>query len=90
MVAGMLSASQTQDARHYLEQRWIAGTLPLESTQGTPIASIYGAPELDDLMEAIRPRVEYCTGLSLYPTYSYARVYRKGDQLLPHRDRATP
>jgi alkylated DNA repair dioxygenase AlkB len=88
MVAGMLSPSQTEEARRYLEGRWTAGTLLLENSQGTPIASIYGTPELDGLMETIRSRVEYCTGLLLYPTYSYARVYRNGDRLPPHRDRA--
>jgi hypothetical protein len=31
--------------------------------------------------------VEENTGLSLYPTYSYYRLYKPGDDLLPHTDR---
>jgi hypothetical protein len=33
------------------------------------------------------PAVEENTGLSLYPTYSYYRVYRNGSVLPPHTDR---
>ena len=39
------------------------------------------------LLEELRPAVEACTGLKLWPTYSYARLYRHGDELKPHRDR---
>ena len=36
----------------------------------------------------MRPAVEHCTGLRLYPTYSYGRLYKTGDALPKHRDRA--
>jgi hypothetical protein len=31
--------------------------------------------------------VENVTGLNLFPTYAYHRVYRNGDELKPHTDR---
>lgn len=50
-----------------------------------PVA--YGDPRLDELLERVRGRVEDTTGLSLWPTYSYLRVYKRGNQLKAHRDR---
>lgn len=45
----------------------------------------------DQLMESIllhlKPAVEFVSGLELLPTYSYYRVYRPGQELLPHVDR---
>lgn len=49
--------------------------------------SIYGDPLLDTLLEDLKPVFEKATGLSLLPTYSYARAYRPGDELKPHVDR---
>jgi hypothetical protein len=34
-------------------------------------------------MQDLSPSIEACTGLALWPTYSYARLYKHGDTLLP-------
>jgi len=47
----------------------------------------YGDPAFDGLLEYLRPRVEKSTSLALYPTYSYFRLYKRGDALKRHRDR---
>ncbi len=47
----------------------------------------YGDPAFDGLLEHLRPRVEKRSGLSLHPTYSYFRFYKRGDVLRRHRDR---
>lgn len=47
----------------------------------------YGDPTFDGLLEYLRPRVEERSGLALYPTYSYFRLYKRGDVLKRHRDR---
>jgi hypothetical protein len=46
----------------------------------------YGDPVTDRLLEQLLPKLEpaHC---SLLPTYSYWRVYRRGDCLKKHRDR---
>ena len=31
--------------------------------------------------------MEEVTGLKLYPAYTYARIYKKGDELKRHKDR---
>jgi hypothetical protein len=33
------------------------------------------------------PDMEKATGLKLYPAYTYARIYKKGDELKRHKDR---
>jgi hypothetical protein len=45
----------------------------------------------DFLMESLllqyKPIVEWATNLTLLPTYSFYRVYRRGQELIPHTDR---
>lgn len=47
----------------------------------------YGDLAFDGLLEHLRPRVEERSGLALHPTYSYFRLYKRGDVLRRHRDR---
>jgi hypothetical protein len=47
----------------------------------------YGDPAFDGLLEFLRPQVERRSGLALHPTYSYFRLYKRGDILKRHRDR---
>jgi hypothetical protein len=47
----------------------------------------YGAPMMDRLQVQLIPAVEKASGRSVFPTYSYFRVYRKGDALKKHKDR---
>lgn len=41
----------------------------------------------DDILLKLKPVIEGISGLSLYPTYSYARVYSPGEVLEKHTDR---
>jgi hypothetical protein len=41
----------------------------------------------ETLLKMATEKVEKISGLSLYPTYSYARLYRTGNELVEHRDR---
>lgn len=49
--------------------------------------AVYSDPAFDKLLEDLLPKMEEITGKKLYPTYSYARIYKKGERLLPHTDR---
>ena len=49
--------------------------------------NMYGDPATDILLKNIKPLMEKQTGLKLVETYSYCRVYRKGDILIRHKDR---
>ena len=49
--------------------------------------SIYGDPVFDTLLMKVLPIMNKETGLEVVPTYSYARIYKKGDILHKHKDR---
>jgi len=49
--------------------------------------SKYGDPAMETMLLHLHKTMEENTGLKLQPTYSYYRVYRNGDELIPHLDR---
>lgn len=56
-----------------------------ELVPGTPAG--YGHPCMERLLQQLVPTVSAATGRALFPTYSYFRVYRRGDVLPRHVDR---
>jgi hypothetical protein len=42
---------------------------------------------METLLLKCLPQMEKATGLKLYPAYTYARIYKKGDELKRHKDR---
>ena len=49
--------------------------------------SHYSDIAMETLLEQVKPVMEKHTGIKLSPTYSYARIYKKGDILKRHKDR---
>ena len=49
--------------------------------------SHYADIAMETLLTWVQPAMEKHTGLKLTPTYSYARIYKKGDILKRHKDR---
>ena len=49
--------------------------------------SHYGDIAMETLLQEVKPVMQKHTGLKLSPTYSYARIYKKGDVLTRHKDR---
>ena len=50
--------------------------------------AIHGTVTFDKLLEDLTPHFEQASGLKLFPTYSYARLYNSQDEELKvHRDR---
>jgi hypothetical protein len=62
-------------------------TIALGDAQVADAPVAYGDPHLDALLERVRGRVEQATGFALWPTYSYLRLYKRGNLLKAHRDR---
>jgi hypothetical protein len=87
IVGRMAPEPMLARARDHLAARAAAGTVITNDDQVPGAPCVYGGVVLDGLMEELRPAVEHCTGLRLWPTYSYGRLYRKGDALPKHRDR---
>lgn len=80
-----------REATSYMyEHNWTydTGLLGTWSDEQIPNTySIYGDPAFDTLLMKVLPVMKKETGLELLPTYSYARVYKKGDELKRHKDR---
>jgi len=49
--------------------------------------AVYADFLMESLLLDYKEKVEEVTGLSLIPTYSFYRVYRRGQELAPHIDR---
>ena len=49
--------------------------------------SHYGDIVMETLLKEVKPVMEKHTGLKLSETYSYSRIYKKGDVLARHKDR---
>ena len=49
--------------------------------------SQYSNIAMETLMLKCQPKMEEVTDLKLYPAYTYARIYKKGDVLKRHKDR---
>ena len=47
----------------------------------------YADIAVETLMLKLQPIMEKSTELKLYPAYTYARIYKKGDELKRHKDR---
>ena len=78
-------------ARKFYNERYISpynfdwGVWNDEQIPGT--YSHYSDIAMETLLQKLRPSVEKETGLELNETYSYARIYKKGDVLERHKDR---
>ncbi|HEX4488690.1 MAG TPA: hypothetical protein VH088_20595 [Terriglobales bacterium] len=53
---------------------------------GSP--ALYGETRMEELLVSLLPKIEDASGLSLHPTCSYLRVYKRGDALPKHTDRS--
>ena len=49
--------------------------------------SHYGDIAMDTLLQTVKPVMEKETDIKLTETYSYARIYKEGDELFRHKDR---
>jgi hypothetical protein len=78
-------------AQTFIEQKYISGFTTewgvWGDTQIKETYSHYADIVMECLLDKLVPVMEKNTGLKLVPTYSYARIYKKGDELLRHKDR---
>ena len=80
-----------QVAKTFFDQRYISPFTTewgvWNDTQVPNTYSHYADIAMETLLLAVQPKMEKETGLKLNPTYSYARIYKKGDVLHRHKDR---
>ena len=74
-------------ARYFSPFETILGYYEGEDEQIPNTYSSYGNIAMETLLLKCQPGMEKATGLKLYPAYTYARIYKKGDELKRHKDR---
>jgi hypothetical protein len=84
---GVFNSSSLDFYYRYALEQAACGQMALDDTQAPRTPSKYADPTMEMLLEKLCPTVERTTGLSLFPTYSFFRVYKEGDVLKRHRDR---
>lgn len=69
-------------------KRLVAENKTVKDEQCPKSEAIHGTVTFDKLLEDLTPHFEAASGLKLFPTYSYARLYTThGEELKNHRDR---
>ena len=76
-----------RQARYFSPFENIIGHYENENEQIPNTYSQYGNIAMETLLLKCQPDMEKATGLKLYPAYTYARIYKKGDELKRHKDR---
>jgi len=74
-------------ARYFSPFETILGYYEGENEQIPNTYSAYANIAMETLLLKCQPGMEKATGLKLYPAYTYARIYKKGDELKRHKDR---
>jgi len=76
-----------RQARYISPYETLLGYYEGENEQIPNTYSCYSDIAMETLLLKCQPVMEKTTGLKLYPAYTYARIYKKGDELKRHKDR---
>jgi len=76
-----------RQSRYFSPFETIIGYYEGENEQIPNTYSQYSNMAMETLLLKCQPGMEKATGLKLYPAYTYARIYKKGDILKRHKDR---
>src|SRR5262245_3410494 len=87
LVKQVIPASIRSIVYRYILDRRKSGSLREGDHQVPHTPADYGDSVTDLVLAKLVPTIEKITGLKLFPTYSYFRVYKKGDRLERHCDR---
>lgn len=84
IVRNLISEKDAEQLHKHMDNRK-DGDMDDPQAMNTP--SFYGDEKMQKLQLELLPKIEEHTGLDLFKTYTYARVYKRGDILRIHRDR---
>ncbi len=87
VIPELVAQAEAKRLADHLDQINAQGRMSLADPQVPQTPCAYGDYTLEHLMLTLGPWLEFYTGLQLYPTYSFARIYKKSDELTAHRDR---
>ena len=78
-------------ARHLFDEKYISQFTQYfgvwNDSQIPETYSHYADIVMETLLQKVKPVMEKKSGMKLIETYSYARIYKKGDELKKHKDR---
>ena len=78
-------------ARHLFDEKYISIFTEYfgvwNDSQIPETYSHYSDIVMETLLQKVKPTMEKETGIELIETYSYARIYKNGDELERHKDR---
>ena len=74
-------------ARYFSPFETILGVYELENEQVPHTYSCYSDIAMETLLLKCQPKMEEICDLKLVPSYTYSRIYKKGDKLKRHKDR---
>jgi len=80
-----LVAIKLRNSKNVLYKKSIHGTF--EDPQAIGCFSIYSDIFMETILKRSLPKIQEITGYELLPTYSYWRLYQKGNELKDHIDR---
>ena len=78
-----------RQTRYISPYETLIGYYESENEQIPNTYSCYSDIAMETLLLKCQPVMEKTTGLKLYPAYTYARIYKKGDELKRHKDRSS-
>jgi hypothetical protein len=59
----------------------------VDQNQVVGATAFYSNAVMEAILIQMHRTIEQATGLNLCPTYAFSRIYRWGDELVPHKDR---
>lgn len=90
-INGFLDPITTATISQYFENKIAIGEWKeaIDKNEDSKITKFfyYADPLVEVVLKTSKDLVEDATGKTLFPTYSYARIYQPGEELLPHTDR---
>jgi alkylated DNA repair dioxygenase AlkB len=85
IVRNLISEEDAYKLRIHLNKREDSD---MQDQQAIDTPSFYGDNYMKKIQLELLPNIEEYTGLELFKTYTYARIYKRGDILRIHKDRA--
>jgi hypothetical protein len=90
-INGFLDPTTVATISQYFENKITLGewTERAHKGAGPKITKFYyyADPLVEVILKTSKDLIEDATGKTLFPTYSYARIYQPGEDLKPHTDR---
>ena len=89
IIRGFLEPDFVKFINQYFFTRINAGQSVIGDNQAPNCHYFYGDPLMDTILGEAAQKLGEIVGYSLLPTYTYTRLYGKGDELTIHRDRSS-